>query len=111
MIPARSLSLKRLIANLINNAKALWGRTHRTVCQSCRQYILITVADHGEGIPPDHWRTDATFCTWQFARTIQGSGLVCHCETDCGHPSGTDQHPQPRARRSEVVISPAYSHN
>jgi two-component system, OmpR family, osmolarity sensor histidine kinase EnvZ len=75
---ARSMSLKRLIGNLINNAKR-YGATPielSAYLDQEEQRIKIQVADHGEGIPPD--QVDALmqpFTRGEAARTIQGSGL------------------------------------
>ncbi len=76
VIPARSLSLKRLIANLINNAKRYGAEPIELSASHVDQYILITVADHGEGIPPDQVEElMQPFVRGNSARTIQGSGL------------------------------------
>ena len=76
VIPARSLSLKRLIANLINNAKRYGAEPIELSASHVDQYILITVADHGEGIPPDQVEElMQPFVRGNAARTIQGSGL------------------------------------
>ena len=76
VIPARSLSLKRLIANLINNAKRYGAEPIELSASHVDQYILITVADHGEGIPPDQVdELMQPFVRGNSARTIQGSGL------------------------------------
>lgn len=76
VIPARSLSLKRLIANLINNAKRYGAEPIELSASHVDQYILITVADHGEGIPPDQVEElMQPFVRGNSARTVQGSGL------------------------------------
>lgn len=76
IIPARSLSLKRLIANLINNAKRYGAEPIELSAQVEGEYILITVADHGEGIPEDQIEDlMQPFVRGNAARTIQGSGL------------------------------------
>ncbi|EOQ66129.1 HAMP domain-containing protein [Acinetobacter sp. WU_MDCI_Abxe161] len=76
IIPARSLSLKRLIANLINNAKRYGAEPIELSAKVENEYILITVADHGEGIPADQIEElMQPFVRGDSARTIQGSGL------------------------------------
>ncbi|MBJ9722105.1 HAMP domain-containing protein [Acinetobacter calcoaceticus] len=76
IIPARSLSLKRLIANLINNAKRYGAEPIELSAKVENEHILITVADHGEGIPPDQIEElMQPFVRGDSARTIQGSGL------------------------------------
>ncbi|WP_336949197.1 ATP-binding protein [Acinetobacter junii] len=76
IIPARSLSLKRLIANLINNAKRYGAEPIELSASHVDEHILITVADHGEGIPPDQVEElMQPFVRGNSARTVQGSGL------------------------------------
>ncbi|MDC4545035.1 ATP-binding protein [Acinetobacter baumannii] len=76
IIPARSLSLKRLIANLINNAKRYGAEPIELSAKVENEHILITVADHGEGIPGDQIEElMQPFVRGNSARTIQGSGL------------------------------------
>ncbi|EXE91463.1 two-component system, OmpR family, osmolarity sensor histidine kinase EnvZ [Acinetobacter pittii] len=76
IIPARSLSLKRLIANLINNAKRYGAEPIELSAKVENESILITVADHGEGIPADQIEElMQPFVRGDSARTIQGSGL------------------------------------
>jgi len=76
IIPARSLSLKRLIANLINNAKRYGAEPIELSAKVENENILITVADHGEGIPEDQIEElMQPFVRGNSARTIQGSGL------------------------------------
>lgn len=76
IIPARSLSLKRLIANLINNAKRYGAEPIELSAKVENEHILITVADHGEGIPEDQIEElMQPFVRGNSARTIQGSGL------------------------------------
>jgi len=77
IIPARSLSLKRLIANLINNAKRYGAEPIELSAKVENEYILITVADHGEGIPADQIEElMQPFVRGDSARTIQGIGLA-----------------------------------
>ncbi|WP_122900142.1 ATP-binding protein [Acinetobacter sp. B51(2017)] len=76
IIQARSLSLKRLIGNLINNAKRYGAEPIEISAQMIDERILICVADHGEGIPED--QIDdlmQPFVRGNAARTVQGSGL------------------------------------
>ncbi|WP_445407001.1 ATP-binding protein [Acinetobacter seifertii] len=76
IIPARSLSLKRLIANLINNAKRYGAEPIELSAKVENEHILITVADNGEGIPEDQIEElMQPFVRGNSARTIQGSGL------------------------------------
>ena len=76
IISARSLSLKRLIANLINNAKRYGAEPIELSASHVDEHILITVADHGEGIPVDQIEElMQPFVRGNAARTIQGSGL------------------------------------
>jgi two-component system osmolarity sensor histidine kinase EnvZ len=76
IIPARSLSLKRLIANLINNAKRYGAEPIELSAHQVEDQILISVADHGEGIPPDQVdELMQPFVRGDSARTVQGSGL------------------------------------
>ena len=51
VIPACSLSLKRLIANLINNAKRYGAEPIELLSSHVDQYFNYCCADHGEGIP------------------------------------------------------------
>ncbi len=75
-IQARSQSLKRLIGNLINNAKRYGAEPIELSVTAKDEYILITVADHGEGIPEDQVEElMQPFVRGNEARTIQGSGL------------------------------------
>ncbi|QNX09008.1 HAMP domain-containing protein [Acinetobacter seifertii] len=76
IIPARSLSLKRLIANLINNAKRYGAEPIELSAKVENEHILIMVADNGEGIPEDQIEElMQPFVRGNAARTIQGSGL------------------------------------
>ncbi|OTG88120.1 two-component sensor histidine kinase [Acinetobacter sp. ANC 4558] len=76
MIQARSLSLKRLIGNLINNSKRYGAEPIDLKAWEENQHIIISVADHGAGIP-DHQIEELMqpFVRGNEARTIQGSGL------------------------------------
>jgi len=76
IISARSLSLKRLIGNLINNAKRYGAEPIELSASLHAQQIKICVADHGEGIPDDQIsELMQPFVRGNSARTVQGSGL------------------------------------
>lgn len=76
IISARSLSLKRLIGNLINNAKRYGAEPIELSAYLHEQQIKICVADHGEGIPEDQIsELMQPFVRGNAARTVQGSGL------------------------------------
>lgn len=76
IIPARSLSLKRLIGNLINNSKRYGAEPIELAAYTLNQKIYISVADHGEGVPEDQIQNlMQPFVRGNAARTIQGSGL------------------------------------
>ena len=73
---ARSMSLKRLIGNLINNAKRYGEPPIELTASVEGDWIQISVADHGEGIPEDQIENlIQPFVRGEAARTIQGSGL------------------------------------
>lgn len=76
IIPARSLSLKRLIGNLINNSKRYGSEPIELHAFVNDDHIQISVADHGEGIPEDQIEElMQPFVRGNSARTVQGSGL------------------------------------
>ncbi len=76
LMQARSLSLKRLIGNLINNAKRYGAEPIEISTHVQQGEIQIRVADHGEGIPEDQIAAlMQPFVRGNSARTIQGSGL------------------------------------
>ena len=76
IIPARSLSLKRLIGNLINNSKRYGAEPIELSAYVENNRIQINVSDHGEGIPEDQIEElMQPFVRGNSARTIQGSGL------------------------------------
>ncbi len=76
IIEARSLSLKRLIGNLINNAKRYGAEPIDISAEMRNNRILVRVADHGEGIPEDQIEDlMQPFVRGNAARTVQGSGL------------------------------------
>ena len=76
MIQARSLSLKRMIGNLINNAKR-YGAEPIELCTFVENdHLKISVSDHCEGISEDQINDlMQPFVRGDAARTIQGSGL------------------------------------
>ncbi|RZG47266.1 ATP-binding protein [Acinetobacter wuhouensis] len=75
-ITARSLSLKRLIGNLINNSKRYGSEPIELSAFVEDEHIKICVADHGEGIPEDQIEDlMQPFVRGNAARTVQGSGL------------------------------------
>lgn len=76
MIQARTLSLKRLIGNLINNSKRYGSEPIEISAYLADDKVHIRVADHGEGIPEDQIaELMQPFVRGNSARTIQGSGL------------------------------------
>ncbi|TCB72096.1 HAMP domain-containing protein [Acinetobacter sp. ANC 4216] len=76
IIQARSQSLKRLIGNLINNSKRYGAEPIELSTKVENNHLLISVADHGEGIPEDQIEDlMQPFVRGNEARTIQGSGL------------------------------------
>lgn len=76
IITARSLSLKRLIGNLINNSKRYGAEPIELSALVENEHIKICVADNGEGIPEDQIEDlMQPFVRGNAARTVQGSGL------------------------------------
>lgn len=76
LITARSLSLKRLIGNLINNSKRYGAEPIELSAKVEGDHLKICVADHGAGIPEDQIEDlMQPFVRGNEARTIQGSGL------------------------------------
>ncbi|WP_353167251.1 ATP-binding protein [Acinetobacter sp.] len=76
IITARSLSLKRLIGNLINNSKRYGAEPIELDASVEDDHIKICVADNGEGIPEDQIEgLMQPFVRGNAARTVQGSGL------------------------------------
>ena len=76
IIQARSLSLKRMIGNLINNAKRYGAEPINLSALVENDHIKISVSDHGEGIPEDQISDlMQPFVRGNAARTVQGSGL------------------------------------
>ncbi len=76
IIMARTLSLKRLIGNLINNAKRYGAEPIEITTTVVHDQIQISVADCGEGVPEEQIQDlMQPFVRGNAARTIQGSGL------------------------------------
>ena len=76
LIQVRSMSLKRLIGNLINNAKRYGAEPVELDAYVQNDFLHIRVCDHGEGIPEDQVEDlMQPFVRGNSARTIQGSGL------------------------------------
>ena len=76
LIQARSMSLKRLIGNLINNAKRYGAEPVELDAHVESNFLHIRVCDYGEGIPEDEVEAlMQPFVRGNSARTIQGSGL------------------------------------
>lgn len=77
IIQARTLSLKRVIGNLVNNAKRYGVEPIEISAEMISdQDLMIRVADHGEGIPESQIQClMQPFVRGEAARTIQGSGL------------------------------------
>lgn len=76
LIQARSLSLKRLIGNLINNSKRYGAEPIELSAELLEDQIRIRVADNGTGIPEDQIADlMQPFVRGNEARTVQGSGL------------------------------------
>lgn len=76
IITARSLSLKRLIGNLINNSKRYGAEPIELDAYRDDHRIMIRISDHGEGIPEDQIEElMQPFVRGNAARTVQGSGL------------------------------------
>ncbi|MDO5543365.1 MAG: ATP-binding protein [Acinetobacter sp.] len=76
LIQARSLSLKRLIGNLINNSKRYGAEPIELSAEVLDEQIRISVADNGTGIPEDQIADlMQPFVRGNEARTVQGSGL------------------------------------
>ncbi|SDB81718.1 ATP-binding protein [Acinetobacter boissieri] len=75
-IMARSLSLKRLIGNLINNAKRYGAEPIDIQASVQEDQLKICVSDHGEGVPDAQiYELLQPFVRGNAARTTQGSGL------------------------------------
>lgn len=76
IIQARSLSLKRMVGNLVNNAKRYGAEPIELSAYLENTHLVIRVADHGEGIPESQIQAlMQPFVRGEAARTIQGSGL------------------------------------
>ena len=76
LVEVRSMSLKRLIGNLINNSKRYGAEPIELAAYVQDLKLMISVADHGEGIPEDQIEAlMQPFVRGNSARTVQGSGL------------------------------------
>lgn len=76
LVEVRSMSLKRLIGNLINNSKRYGAEPIELAAYVQGHKLMISVADHGEGIPEDQIEAlMQPFVRGNSARTVQGSGL------------------------------------
>nr|WP_298892049.1 ATP-binding protein [uncultured Acinetobacter sp.] len=76
IIQARTMSLKRVIGNLVNNAKRYGAEPIDLSAHIEEQHLVLRVADHGEGIPESQVQAlMQPFVRGEAARTIQGSGL------------------------------------
>lgn len=76
IIQARTMSLKRVIGNLVNNAKRYGAEPIDLSAQVENQELMIRIADHGKGIPESQVEAlMQPFVRGETARTIQGSGL------------------------------------
>ncbi|WP_034170988.1 ATP-binding protein [Acinetobacter sp. YZS-X1-1] len=76
LVEVRSMSLKRLIGNLINNSKRYGAEPIELTTYVQDHKLMISVADHGEGIPEDQIEAlMQPFVRGNSARTVQGSGL------------------------------------
>lgn len=77
IIQARTLSLKRVIGNLVNNAKRYGAEPIELSAEMISdQDLMIRIADHGSGIPESQVQAlMQPFVRGEAARTIQGSGL------------------------------------
>lgn len=76
LVEVRSMSLKRLIGNLINNSKRYGAEPIDLAAYAQDHKLMISVADHGEGIPEDQIEAlMQPFVRGNSARTVQGSGL------------------------------------
>jgi two-component system osmolarity sensor histidine kinase EnvZ len=75
-ISLRSLSIKRMIANLVNNAKRYGAEPVYLSASVLGAYIIITVRDTGDGVDEDDVESlMQPFVRGNSARTTQGSGL------------------------------------
>lgn len=75
-IQLRSLSIKRMIGNLVNNAKRYGAEPVYLSASLIGAYIIITVRDSGEGVnQTDIESLMQPFVRGDSARSTQGSGL------------------------------------
>lgn len=76
LIPLRSLSIKRMIANLINNARRYGAEPIYVSASLMGKQVMITVRDSGQGIPEEAMEAlMQPFVRGESARTSQGTGL------------------------------------
>jgi two-component system osmolarity sensor histidine kinase EnvZ len=76
LVPLRSLSIKRMIGNLINNARRYGAEPIWLSASIVQGKMILTVRDQGEGIrPEDADSLMQPFVRGESARTTQGSGL------------------------------------
>lgn len=74
----RSLSIKRMLGNLINNAKRYGAEPVFLSASVFNQMLILVVRDNGHGIRPEDEHSEALmqpFVRGESARTTQGSGL------------------------------------
>ncbi|XID75981.1 ATP-binding protein [Alkanindiges sp. WGS2144] len=75
-IQVRSLSIKRMIGNLVSNAKRYGAEPVYLSASLLGAYIIITVRDSGDGVNQDEIESlMQPFIRGNSARTTQGSGL------------------------------------
>ena len=76
LVPLRSLSIKRMIGNLINNARRYGQEPIWLSASLSQQKLRLIVRDHGSGIRIEDAETlMQPFVRGESARTTQGSGL------------------------------------
>jgi two-component system osmolarity sensor histidine kinase EnvZ len=75
-IKIRSLSIKRMIGNLVNNAKRYGAEPIYLSASLLGHHIILTVRDSGEGVAQEEIENVMQpFVRGESARTTQGSGL------------------------------------
>ncbi len=75
-IHMRALSIKRMIGNLVNNAKRYGAEPVYLSASTLDEYMIITVRDSGAGVDQDEIESlMQPFVRGDSARTTQGSGL------------------------------------
>jgi two-component system osmolarity sensor histidine kinase EnvZ len=76
LVCVRGLSIKRVLGNLINNAKRYGAEPIWLGVSVIGSQLILTVRDSGEGVNPDDMQTlMQPFVRGESARTTQGSGL------------------------------------